>query len=95
MLKKASHFILVNLLFVTLVVAIYAIGYEYDKANKLYPELKSLSYDLSMLVYGERWVRFAEVMLGLGTGADAVMLMFWYRNIQKKSLLNVMETKIQ
>jgi hypothetical protein len=94
-LKKASLLILSNLLFVALAVAIYGIGYEYDKANKLYPESKDVSYDLSMLVYGERWVRFVEVMLGLGIGADAVLLMFWYRNIQKKSLLNDMETKIQ
>jgi hypothetical protein len=95
MLRKVVHFIVANLLFISLVIAIYAIGYEYDKANKLYPESKNLSYDLSILAYGERWIRFVEIMLVLGIVTDAVILMFWYRNIHKQSLLNVMDTKIQ
>ena len=81
--KKAVIFVLVNFLFAALVISIYAIGYEYDKANKLFSENKQLSYDLSMTVYGQRWVRFAESMLGLGFLADCVILMMWYRNKQK------------
>jgi len=51
-LKKALLFLTANLLFAVFVTAVYAVGYEYDKANKLYPESKRLSYDLSMQVYG-------------------------------------------
>jgi hypothetical protein len=85
MFKKALVFILANFLFVVVAIAIYAIGYEYDKANKLHPESKWMSYDMSMQVYGERWARFAKVMLGIGILADGAMLMIWYRDKQKRN----------
>jgi hypothetical protein len=49
---NSAIFLTANLLFAVFVTAVYAVGYEYDKANKLYPESKRLSYDLSMQVYG-------------------------------------------
>jgi len=78
-MKKALLFVLANVLFAAIVTAIYAFGYEYDKANKLYPESKRISYDVSMQVYGERWVRFFEVMLAIGLIADGAALIYWFR----------------
>jgi hypothetical protein len=82
--KKVSLFIFANLVFVTGVVAIYAVGYEYDRAHKLYPEFERMSYDLSMEVYGRRWDRTAKALLIVGVLADAVILVNWYRKQQGK-----------
>lgn len=82
MLKKIFLFVVANFLFVALVIAIYGIGYEYDKANKVYPESKSVSYDVSMQVYGERWVRFAKMMFIIGLLANGAILMNFLRNRQ-------------
>jgi len=82
MLKKALLFLSANILFIAIVIAIYAAGYEYDKANKLYPETKELSYDLFMQVYGQRWERVAKSMLALGLVVDAAVLLAWYRKRQ-------------
>jgi hypothetical protein len=95
MLKKFILFFVANFLFVLLVIAIYGTGYEYDKRNKLYPESKELSYDLSMSVYGERWVRLAKVMLGTGFAIDAVLLMFWYRNLHKRTQIHIIEGTVK
>ncbi|MEJ7625005.1 MAG: hypothetical protein WKF34_13510 [Pyrinomonadaceae bacterium] len=78
-------FLLGNILFISLVIAIYGFGYEYDKAYKLSPEQKQISYDLSLTVYGERWTRIAKLMLVLGGITDAAILMIWYRKNQKES----------
>jgi hypothetical protein len=83
MLKNVLLFLFGNLLFVSLVIVVCEIGYQYDKTHKLQPELKELSYDLSMQVYGERWVRLGKFMFGLGVVTDAALLMIWYRNRQK------------
>ena len=64
-LKGTLLFLFANLLFAIIVVGVYAIGFEYDRANKLYPELKQLSYDLSMVVYGQRWERVAKTLIML------------------------------
>jgi hypothetical protein len=84
MVKKVSLFILGNIIFVAVVVAIYGIGYEYDKAYLLYPEMKRMSYDLSMQVYGERWGRIAKFLLAFGVLSDVVILLSWYRKRQNK-----------
>lgn len=82
MLKKTILFVAANFLFVALVIAIYGIGYEYDKANKVYPESKLVSYDVSMQVYGERWVRFAKMMFIIGLLANGAILINFLRNRQ-------------
>jgi hypothetical protein len=83
MWKTILYFLFINLVFLALVVGIYAIGYEYDKANKLYPESVQLSYDLSLGgVYGQRWARFLDTMLILGLIADIVIIFIWYRRNQ-------------
>ena len=82
MFKKALLFLTANVLFIALVIAVWQVGYEYDKANKLYPEMKELSYDLFMQVYGQRWERVAKGMLALGLVIDAAVLLVWYRKRQ-------------
>ena len=79
MLKKALLFVSANVLFIAVAVGIYAAGYEYDKANKLYPEMKDISYDVSLQVYGQRWERAAKIMLAVGLAIDAVVLLAWLR----------------
>ena len=74
------YFLLINLAYFALVVVIYAVGFEYDKAYKLYPEDVQLSYDLSIGgVYGQRWVRFFEVAIYVGVIVDLVLGFMWYR----------------
>ncbi len=74
-----------------LVVGIYAIGFEYDKANELYPESVRMSYDVSLGgIYGQRWVRFLDAMLIIGLIADIVIIFIWYRrNYTLKQPLNI------
>ncbi|HUR99281.1 MAG TPA: hypothetical protein VMZ26_14540 [Pyrinomonadaceae bacterium] len=60
-LKKAIVFLVANLLFAAVVITVYGVGYEYDKANKLYPESIQVSYDVSIGVYGQRWERVAKI----------------------------------
>jgi hypothetical protein len=91
MRNKVLIFVLANFLFAALAISIYAIGYEYDKTNKLFPESKRVSYDLSLQVYGKRWVRFVEWTLGLGFLANSVILMIWYRNRQKGAEAGITE----
>ena len=82
MLRKALLFVSANVLFIALVVGIYEAGYEYDKAHKLYPENKELSYDLFMQVYGQRWERVAKSLLAGGLIIDSAVLLAWYRKRQ-------------
>jgi hypothetical protein len=84
-LKKALLFLAANLFFAVIVIAVYGIGYEYDKANKLYPESKQLSYDVSMQVYGQRWERVAKTLIAIGIVADAALLLVWYRKQQSSN----------
>ncbi len=79
MRKKIFYLIIANLIFAALVVVIVEVGYEYDKAYKLYPEMKQLSYDLSMRVYGERWVRFVKWSFVVGFITNAVLVTIWLR----------------
>lgn len=85
MWKRFLPFLFGNILFISLVIAIYGFGYEYDRAYKINAEPKQISYDLSLEVYGERWSRIAKLMLVLGGITDAVILMIWYRKDQKES----------
>ena len=88
MWRRFLLFLLVNILFISLVIAIY----EYDKTYKLYPELKQISYDLGIYVYGERWSRIAKLMLLLGGITDAALLMIWYRNKKKEYDANILDS---
>jgi len=85
MIKKILLLILANLVFVGSVVAVYAIGYEYDLENELYPEYVPMSYDWGMDVYGRRWDRAAKTLLIVGVLADAVIMLTWYRKRQNKN----------
>ena len=78
-LRKSLLFLFANLFFAVIVVAVYALGYEHDRANKLYPELKQVSYDVSLEVYGQRWERVAKILISLGIITDAAVLLAWYR----------------
>ncbi len=91
MWKTISYFLFINLVLLALVVGIYAIGFEYDKANELYPESVQMSYDVSLGgIYGQRWVRFLDAMLIIGLIADIVIIFIWYRrNYTLKQLLNI------
>jgi hypothetical protein len=85
MVKRIILLIVANIIFLACVVAIYAIGYEYDRAHKLYPESIRLSYDVSMGgVYGQRWERTAKFSLIVGGLANVVILLSWYRKRQRK-----------
>ena len=87
MLKKVSLLVLANICVLAFIIAIYAIGYGYgyDKAHKLYPEMKRMSYDWSMQVYGQRWERTAKFLLLIGGIANVVIMLTWYRKRQNKS----------
>ena len=79
MWKSILYFVPINLGYFTLVIIIYALGYEYDKANQLYPESIQVSYDVSLGgVYGQRWVRFLQVAIPLGLLIDLVIGSIWY-----------------
>ena len=80
MWKSILYFLLINLGCFALVVTIYGLGYEYDKANHLYPEDVWVSYDVSIAgIYGQRWVRFAEAAITIGILVDLVVGVIWYR----------------
>ena len=82
MWKSILNFVLVNLAFIIVAVAIYAVGYEYDKAYKLYPE--SLMFgDFGIEgVYGQRWVRSLKAMLVFGAVADLIIILVWFRKLR-------------
>lgn len=83
--RTILYFLITNLIFVGLILGIYAVGFEYDKANKLCPETVQVSYDVSLSgIYGQRWVRFAQIMLSVGAIIDVVVCFIWYRKNQSK-----------
>ena len=76
--KRAAYFLLANLIAVAATIAIYAIGFTYDKKHQIYPESVQLSYDLSISgVYGKRWYRLMLWMLCALGAADAVTVMIF------------------
>ncbi len=87
MVYRVSLFVIANLVFLILVVAIYAIGYEYDSAHNLYPEFKRMGYDWGMYVYGQRWERIGKFLLIVGGITDAVILLGWYQKRQSKEAI--------
>lgn len=85
MSKRLLYFFLLNIVYFVLVVAIYAVGYEYDKAHKLYPELISFSYHTLGYGYGQRWMRFLKYAVWFGILSDAVIGYIWYRRTQRQA----------
>ena len=85
MKKLTRNLILASLLFFALALGSISFGYEYDKANKLYPESVQMSYDLSLgNVYGQRWERLGTALFLFGVLLDAVAIVIWYRNRKTK-----------
>jgi hypothetical protein len=54
MKKKIVKLLLLNFFLFAIAVGIYAVGYEYDKANQLYPEMYNFASDASIMTYGKR-----------------------------------------
>ncbi len=80
MWKTILYFLLINFIVFILIIGIYAIGLEYDRANKLYPESVQTSYDTSISgVYGQRWVRLTHISLIIGSLTDVVVGFIIYR----------------
>ena len=61
-MRPIWKFIIFNVISIILTISIYAIGYEYDRENILYPEAYYFSYDASIIVYGKRWERIAQTL---------------------------------
>ena len=77
-LKKFAILVGANLIAIVLTIAIYAIGFTYDKAHQIYPESVRVSYDVSLGgVYGERWYRLMLGLLCTLGVADAVIVMIF------------------
>lgn len=90
--KRLAVLLIADVVFIAIVIAVYAIGYEYDRDYKLYPESVLVSYDVSMQVYGQRWERLAKFLLTVGGVANFVILLSWYRESQKRSKVSIVET---
>ena len=84
MKKKIVRFLLLNFFLFAIAVGIYAVGYEYDKANQLYPEMYHFTYDASIMTYGKRWERIAIAVISLCLLFDVVAIMIWYRRKQSE-----------
>ena len=76
--KKFVILVGVNLTAIVLTIAIYAVGFTYDKEHQLYPESVQVSYDVSISgIYGQRWYRLMLGMLCTLGAADAVIVMIF------------------
>ena len=87
MTKTIRDFLLLNVAFVILTVAVYAIGYEYDKANQLYSETINFD-DLSLMAYGQRWKRITMASSLIVVIADIVTIFIWYRKRQNEKAVS-------
>lgn len=94
MKQPIRNLLIFNIVFIIWAVTIFAIGFEYDKANQLYPETVQVSYDLSMGgVFGPRWIRFLKISTLFLVIFDIVIGFILYRRNQndkrKIPLLNI------
>ena len=91
-MRKTLLVLSANFFFAILVTTVYAIGYEYDKANKLYPEMYYFS-DAGIEVYGQRWERIAEGLILFGMVVDTGLIANWYMGKQRRgqSILGLVE----
>jgi hypothetical protein len=62
----------VNLLFAASAVALYALGYEYDRTHDI--SETGCYADLCIDMFGERWLRIGELMIGAVLLGDVVLL---------------------
>jgi hypothetical protein len=85
MTKTIWNLLLLNFAFIILAVGVYAIGYEYDKANQLYSEAYYFASDASITVYGKRWERLAKLLILLTVIADIVIGFIWFRRKQSRN----------
>ena len=97
MWKAILYFLLINLGYFALVTMIYAVGYEYDRAYRIYPEALQVSYDVILDgVYGQRWVRFFQSALVVGVFANLVIatIYYWKRPVNTAKL-GIADTDIE
>ena len=95
MQKKIIKLILLNIFLFTCAVVIYAVGYEYDKANKIYPEMYFFASDASIMVYGKRWERISKIIASITVIIDSVAIITLYMQNQRedKKVFSLMEKK--
>ena len=80
MWRTVFYFLLINFVVFILIIGIYAIGFEYDRGNKICPEIVVASSDTFIgNVYGQRWVRFAQISIVIGLLTDFVFGFIFYR----------------
>ena len=79
MREKLGILLLSNLFLVALAIGIYAIGYEYDRANNLSMEPFQYTYDASIMVYGKRWERLSKGLIYAGLFVDFIIVTIWMR----------------
>jgi len=94
MKRKITKLLLLNIVLFTLAIGIYAVGYEYYKANKIHPEMYDFSH-LGITVYGKRWERISKSIVSVAVIVDIVVLMILYRQNQRKneSIFSLIENK--
>ena len=85
---------MLTILLFTCAVVIYAVGYEYDKANKIYPEIYYFS-DAGIMVYGKRWERISKIIASSAVIIDVVAIMVLCRqNLREdERFFSLMEKK--
>lgn len=81
-MRKFLLLIFANLLFLGLVICIYALGYEYDRASGLKQRVDF--GDVTFYAYGERWRDISFVLIGVGALIDLVLVAMWF--IKRKTL---------
>ncbi|MDQ2746745.1 MAG: hypothetical protein M3T96_05740 [Acidobacteriota bacterium] len=84
MKRKIVKLLLLNIILFTLAVGIYAVGYEYDRTNKIYPEMYYFS-DAGIMVYGKRWERISKTMVSINLIIDIFAVMILYRQNQRQN----------
>ena len=89
MKKTLIKFFLINLIYFALLFIVVTVGFEYDKANKLYPETVWFGHTGIGGVHGQRWVRLFNFLAPLGLLANLVVGFIWYRNRQRQSQVNL------
>lgn len=87
MTKTIRNFLLLNFAFVLLTVAVYAVGYDYDQANQLYPEAVYFA-DAPLMVYGMRWQRMTMASSLIVVIVDIVTIFIWYRKRQDEKVIS-------
>ena len=81
------------MIIVVVAVTIYALGYEYDKANELYLESVFFASDASISTYGRRWSRLSQIILLITLLFDIILIFLWFRKRQtEKEKFSLLKT---